>query len=418
MSHFSYRKDRLYCESVSLERLAREVGTPYYAYSYEAIREHFLSYEQAFEGLPHLICFAIKANSNLAILRAVAQLGGGADIVTGGELFRCLTARVPAERIVFSGVGKSTEEIEYALKSGILMFNVESVEELAAIDKVAKRLRKKAPVSLRVNPNIDPKTHPYISTGLKKSKFGIPVPDALKVYAQGPRYRHVDFVGISCHIGSQITELGPFVEASERVAQLVKRIRRLGISIRYIDIGGGLGITYDKEKPPSLTRYAKALKKSLGSLDATLIMEPGRSIAGNAGVFVTKVLYNKGTGRKKFVVVDGAMNDLARPSLYGSYHEVRPVQKTRRRKVKVDVVGPICESGDFLAKDRHIAAVKSDELLALMSAGAYGFTMSSNYNSRPRVAEVLVSGRKHYVIRERESYKDLPKGEHVPKFLV
>ncbi len=417
MSYFTYKNKQLHCESVPLARIAKQVGTPCYIYSYGALIEHYQAYDQAFAELDHLICFAMKSNSNLAILRAVAQQGGGADIVTGGELFRCHTARVPTDRIVFSGVGKADDEIAYALELGILMFNVESAEELAAIDRVAKRMKKVAPVSLRVNPDIDPKTHPYISTGLKKSKFGIPIKDAMKLYTTS-RYKNIRFVGISCHIGSQITQLGPFEQTAERLASLVTRLRKQGVTIENIDIGGGLGITYDKEKPPHQTAYARVIKKHLGPLQTRIVMEPGRSIAGNAGVFVSKVLYNKGQGAKKFVVIDGAMNDLARPALYGSYHEIRTVRQTTARKSKVDVVGPICESGDFLAQNRALPAVKAGDLLAVMSAGAYGFTMASNYNSRPRVAEVLVHGRQYDIIRERESFKDLPRGEHVPKFLV
>lgn len=418
MPFFRYHNNQLYCESVPVTKLARELGTPFYAYSYNALIRQFDGFTRTFMGLPHLICFAMKANSNLAILRAIAQRGGGADIVTGGELFRCVTARVPPEKIVFSGVGKSAEEIAYALQVGILMFNVESAEELLAVDRVAKRLKKKAPVALRVNPDIDSKTHPYISTGLKKSKFGIRIADALKLYADAARYRNVRFQGISCHIGSQITQLNPFIQTVDRVTRLVERVRKLGVPLPFVDVGGGLGIVYKNEKAPDLQAYGRALKEKLRNLNATVIFEPGRVMMGNAGIFVTKVLYNKRQGKKQFVVVDGAMNDLMRPSLYGSYHEICPVKKRTGRRSRVDVVGPVCESGDFLAQQRLLPRSQAGDLLAVMSAGAYGFTMASNYNSRPRVAEVLVNKKDFHVIRERETYKDLPHGEYVPRFLV
>lgn len=417
MNYFRYRNETLHCESVSLAKIAREVGTPFYAYSHGALMHQFGRYEEAFANFPHLICFAVKANSNGAILRAIAKRGGGADIVTGGEIYRCIKAKISPKKIVFSGVGKSREEIEYALRQGILMFNVESAGELAEIDRMAKRMRRKAPISLRVNPNIDPKTHPYIATGLKKSKFGIPVSNALKLYGD-KRYKNIVFCGISCHIGSQIIEMDPFVEAADCLARIVKRLRKQGIAIQYVDIGGGLGITYHKERPPTPEVYVQATKAHLKDLGATIIVEPGRSIVGNAGALITKVQYNKHQGKKKFVVVDAAMTDLARPSLYGSYHEIKPVRRVRRKKGPVDVVGPICESGDFLAQDRVLPSLKTGEFLAVMSSGAYGFSMASNYNSRPRIVEVLVQGKEYFIIRERESYKDLTRGENIPGFLV
>lgn len=418
MEHFRYVNNQLNCERVSIERVARKVGTPFYLYSHAALIDRFDAYDKAFASLPHVICFAMKANSNLAVLRAIAQRGGGVDIVTGGELYRARLALVPPKKIVFSGVGKSEEEIAYALKTGILMFNVESADELEAINRVARRLKKKAPVAIRVNPNIDPKTHPYISTGLKKSKFGVRVPDALKLYAAASRFRNIKFTGLSCHIGSQITQLGPFEETVDKLSTIVKRLRAMDISVDYLDIGGGLGICYESEQPPSPAMYGKTLVKALRQLGVTVILEPGRSIAGNAGIFVSKVLYNKVQSGKRFVVVDGAMNDLMRPSLYGSYHEIRAVRKRSGKKYRSDIVGPICESGDFLAQDRPLPTLKSGDLIAVLSAGAYGFTMASNYNARPRVAEVMVHGREFHVVREREKYRDLPHGEHVPKFLV
>jgi diaminopimelate decarboxylase len=417
MGEFHYKQDSLHCEGVSIEKLARTFGTPFYLYSHAALIGHYDVFDRAFRKVPHILCFAVKANSNLAVLNTMARRGGGADIVTGGELYRALQAGVPSKKIVFSGVGKSEDELAYALRSRIHMFNVESSDELTALDRVASRLRKKAPVALRVNPNIDPKTHPYISTGMKKSKFGIQVNKALELYQGAKRFKNINFIGVSCHIGSQITQVKPFVDALEKVAPLIKKLRQQGLKIENLDIGGGLGICYDREKPPVPEAYARAMSKTLQALDVTVICEPGRSIAGNAGIFVTKVLYNKVHGTKHFVIVDAAMNDLVRPSLYGSYHDLKPVKKSARKKVRVDVVGPICESGDFIAKDRLLPSVKNGELIAAMSAGAYGFTMSSNYNSRPRVPEIMVRGKKYDVIRRRESLSDLIRGEKIPRGL-
>lgn len=418
MHHFHYRRGELYCEQVPIRRIAAAIGTPAYIYSYATFTRHYDVFDQAFAGLPHLICFAMKANSNLAILRTIVERGGGVDIVTGGELFRALTACVPPERIVFSGVGKSDAEIEYALKNRILMFNVESAAELAAIEAVAGRLRQRAPIAIRVNPNIDPKTHPYISTGLKQSKFGVERREATRLYQKARRSRSLQVKGVSCHIGSQITELKPFVEAVTRMAAFTETLQKQGYPIECLDIGGGLGIPYKDETPPEPKAYGRALTEPLRKLKVTILLEPGRVIAGNAGIFVTRVLYQKAQGRKKFAVVDGAMNDLLRPALYGSYHEIWPVRKKTGRKTKVDVVGPICESGDFLAKDRPLPALRRGDLIVCLSAGAYGFTMASQYNSRPRAAEILVSGKEFYIVRQREEYKDLPKGEHVPHFLM
>ncbi len=418
MHHFHYQGKELTCEKVPLARIADEVGTPCYVYSFATLDRHLRVFQEALAKIPHLLCYAMKANSNLAILRAVVRRGGGADIVSGGELFRALTAGIPPDRIVYSGVGKGAAEMAYALKAGILLFNVESEEELETLHEVAKQAGRKASVAIRVNPDINPRTHPYISTGLKKSKFGIPIGQSLPLYEKGRRLGGLKMIGISCHIGSQITQVRPFLEALAKLRQLMETLRRQGFEIRTLDLGGGLGIPYHNEKPPSPAAYGKALAKELKGIDATVLFEPGRVIVGNAGILLTRVLYRKQQGAKRFVVVDGGMNDLIRPSLYGSYHEILPVRRTGGKKQRVDVVGPICESGDFLAENRPLPVLKGNDLLAVMSAGAYGFTMASNYNSRPLVAEVLVHGSEFHVVRKRQEYKDLLIGEHVPKFLV
>jgi diaminopimelate decarboxylase len=419
MHNFEYRQGELYCEQVPVSRIVKELGTPCYIYSHATLVRHFEAYDRAFAAIPHIIAFAMKANSNLAILRLMAKEGSGVDIVSGGELFRALKAGVPPSKIVFAGVGKSAEEIRDALKADILMFNVESSAELHAINDVAASVGKKARVALRINPDIDPKTHPYISTGLKKSKFGIAADRALEEFKLASSLGHIDVVGVHKHIGSQLTEVTPFVEALKKVLTLVEALRSSGVNIRYLNIGGGLGITYSDETPPLPQDLADAISPLLRDLNVTLIMEPGRVIAGNAGILVTKVLYTKEGEAKKFVIVDAAMNDLIRPSLYGAYHEIRPLSEAvlQRAKHQVDVVGPVCESGDFLAKDRSLPDVRPGEMLAVMSAGAYGFVMSSNYNSRPRVPEALIKDGEIHVIRARESYDDLVKGEKIPAFL-
>jgi diaminopimelate decarboxylase len=417
MHHFQYHDDQMYCEDVPISDIAREVGTPFYLYSHATLQRHFLAFQEAFEGISHLVCFSAKSNSNLAVLRLFANLGGGLDIVSGGELFRGLRAGIPPERIVFSGVGKRDDEISYALESGILMFNVESFQELDLINRCAAGLKKKAPIALRVNPDVDPKTHPYISTGLKKNKFGLNVEAVVEAYKAAHGCTHVDVIGISCHIGSQVTEVAPFVDALVRLQDLVATLGGLGMSIKYLDVGGGLGITYDQESPPHPSEYGRAIIETLDQAPLTLILEPGRVIVGNAGILVTKVLYTKRGEGKDFVIVDSAMNDLARPSLYGAYHAIEPIVRRLGGTMTADVVGPICESGDFLARNRKIPHVEAGDLLAVMSAGAYGFTMSSNYNSRPRVAEVMVKDDQFAVIRARESYEHLMAGESIPAFL-
>lgn len=418
MHHFEYREGSLYCEEVPVERIAEEVGTPFYLYSHATLVRHFQVFNEAFQGIPHIVCFAVKANANLAILNLFANMGGGADVVSGGELFRALRAGIPPERIVFAGVGKTRQEMVEALKSDILMFNVESSEELALLNQVAASLGTKARVALRINPDVDPKTHPSISTGLKKSKFGIDISQALEGYEAARRLPQIEIVGVHQHIGSQIVEVGPFVEALLRIANLIGLLRERGIRVRYLDVGGGLGITYKDEAPPPPGEFARALIGTVKDLGCTLILEPGRVIVGNAGILVTKVLYLKRTGVKNFLVVDAGMNDLIRPTLYGSYHGIIPVRRgDGRSTLTADVVGPICESGDFLAKDRILPEVRPGELLAVMSAGAYGFTMSSNYNARPRAPEVLVKGDRFLIIRERETYEDLIRGERIPEGL-
>jgi diaminopimelate decarboxylase len=418
MHDFEYRHGELYCESVAIERIAKEVGTPCYVYSHATLSRHYRAFDGAFQSVPHIVAFAMKANSNLAILRLMAKEGSGADIVSGGELYRALKAGIPPSKIVFAGVGKSRDELRYALETDILMFNVESSPELRALDEVAAEVGRKARVALRVNPDIDPKTHPYISTGLKKSKFGFSADRVLDEYKLASSLPHIDVVGVHAHIGSQLTEVAPFVDALKKVLDLVETIKAHGASIRYVNIGGGLGITYSDEVPPLPQEFATALSPLIRDLKCVLIMEPGRVIVGNAGILVTRVLYRKEGDAKRFVIVDAAMNDLIRPSLYGAYHEIKPVRELPGAgQVTVDVVGPVCESGDFLAKDRTMPEVRPGDLLAVMSAGAYGFTMASNYNSRPRVPEVLVNDGELHVVRAREQYTDLVRGESIPDFL-
>ncbi len=423
MHHFEMRRAEMHCEGVPLRRIAEAVGTPAYVYSHATLSHHYRVFDDAFSAIPHVICYSVKANSNGSIIRTFTNMGSGADVVSGGELLRAISAGAPPEKIVYSGVGKQVWEIEEALRRDILMFNVESREELETIDAVAARLRKKAPIAIRVNPDVDPKTHPYISTGLRKNKFGIHIDQAVRDYEWAARRRNIEVVGVDCHIGSQLTDVSPFVDAAARVRALVDVLLRKGLPIRFVDVGGGLGITYSDEIPPRPRQYADAVIRAFSGLDVTFVLEPGRVLVGNAGVLLARVLYTKtaafpdGGGEKRFVIVDAAMNDLARPSLYGSYHAIAPVVKRARRKVVADVVGPICESGDFLAKDRELPAISSGDLVAVMSAGAYGFSMSSTYNSRPRAAEVLVSGSRFEVVRERETLRDLTRGERTASFL-
>jgi diaminopimelate decarboxylase len=418
MHHFHYRHDELYCEDVPLEAIAGDVGTPFYVYSHATLVQHFRAFDRSFDRVKHLTCFSLKCNSNLAILRLFASEGGGTDIVSGGELYRSLMAGVPPERIVYSGVGKRVEDLEYALRSQILMFNVESHQEILRLNDVGRKLNRIASIAIRVNPDIDPQTHPYISTGLRENKFGIDIRLAPEEYRLAAGLSHLEVAGISCHIGSQLTRLSPFVDALKRLKELMGKLERAGIHIRYLDVGGGLGIAYDKEEPPHPQAYAGAIKKELGERDLTLVLEPGRVIMGNAGILVTRVLYTKQSEGKTFIVVDAGMNDLMRPSLYGSFHGIQPVKISERPMITADVVGPICESGDFFAKKRALQGFEPGELMAIMSAGAYGFSMSSNYNSRPRPAEVMVRENRYETIRIRESYEDLIRGEIIPEFLT
>jgi diaminopimelate decarboxylase len=422
MNHFEYRNGEMFAEGMPIKKIAKEVGTPAYIYSLAALRQQFRTFDQAFSSVPHLVCFSVKANSNIALLRVFAKEGGGFDIVSGGELFRALRAGADPKKVVFSGVGKKKDEIEYALRSGILMFNVESEHELVALNEIAGAVKKKAPVSLRINPDVDPQTHPYISTGMKKAKFGVDIRRSVEVYKKAVSLPNLEVVGVDCHIGSQLTSVSPFVDALARVREYLDRVlvgslRKEGARIRYVDLGGGLGITYKDETPPGPEEYAKAILEGLEGLDVTLILEPGRVIVGNAGILVTEVLYLKETDEKKFVIVDGGMNDLIRPALYGSYQAIQPVIQNNGQTVVADIVGPICESGDFFAKDREIAQPTRGDLLAVMSAGAYGFTMASNYNSHPKPPEILVDGDRYYVIRARENFDDLIRGEVIPPVL-
>lgn len=407
MHHFEYRGGELFAENVSVAELAATYGTPLYIYCAATLRRHFKAFDSAFNGLPHLTCFSVKANSNLAVLKTLADQGAGMDIVSGGELYRALAAGVSPDKIVYSGVGKRAAEIEQALSAGILMFNIESLGELEQVNAIASRLGKTAKVSLRINPDVDPKTHPYISTGMKKNKFGLDMETSLAAYARAKELPGVEPVGIDCHIGSQLTTLAPFLEALDKILAFRKTLGDMGIETTYLDLGGGLGIQYDEEEPPHPAEFGQALSKALAGLPITLILEPGRVIVGNAGILVTEVVYTKKTPSKDFVIVDAAMNDLIRPSLYGSYHALREVRPAGRDTLNVDVVGPICESGDFLARDRELPALVAGERLAVFSAGAYGFTMASNYNSRPRAAEILVDGDQAILARRRETYEDL-----------
>lgn len=414
MHYFQYKGKALYCEEVSIDSMASEVGTPFYLYSYRTMVRHYKAFQEAFLSVPHLICYSVKANSNLSVLKTFVDMGSGVDTVSGGEIYRALKAGADPEKIVFSGVGKKEEEIEYGLKTGILMFNVESAQELEAINGIAKRLELKAPISLRVNPDVDPQTHPYISTGFKNAKFGIDITIAKELYRHARSLKNIDVIGVDCHIGSQLTSVAPFIDALRKIKEMIQSVREDGTDIKYLDLGGGLGITYREETPPHPTTYGEAITKEVEDLDITLIFEPGRVLVGNAGILVTRVIYTKENAEKNFIIVDAAMNDLARPALYGSYHGIKPVQMPDSdEEVTVDVVGPICETGDFLAKDIKVPVFKRGDLMAVMSAGAYGFAMSSNYNSRPRAAEVIVKRDEYTIIRERESYEDLIRGEKI-----
>jgi diaminopimelate decarboxylase len=400
-----------------VKKIALKYGTPLYIYSYKTLLRHFRAYTEAFNNYPHIVCFAVKANSNISILRLFAKYGGGADVVSGGELYVALKAGIPSKKIVYAGVGKTKDEIKFALKSKILMFNVESNDELKEIDRVARNMNTVAPIALRINPDIDPETHPYIATGLRMHKFGLPIEDALEHYRLASKLKNIHVIGIHKHIGSQITKVSPFVDALKRILLLIDKLSKQGIEIHFLDVGGGLGIPYKDEEPPVPKDIARSLIPLLKKRKLTLIIEPGRSIAGNAGILVTKALYIKKGEGKNFVIVDAGMNDLIRPSYYNAFHQILPVVKKKRSMKLYDVVGPICESSDFLATERPLKSIMRGEFLAVMGAGAYGFSMSSNYNSRPRAAEVIVKGKEYFLIRRRETYRDLVRKNITPEFL-
>lgn len=410
MDAFSYREGELFAEDVALSAIAARFATPTYVYSRAHIEERYRSYTDALEGVSHLVCFAVKANSNLAVLNVLARLGAGFDIVSGGELERVLAAGGRADRVVFSGVGKTREDMRRALEVGVHCFNVESTEELERLQVVAAEMGVRAPISLRVNPDVDAGTHPYISTGLKENKFGIAIADAEAVYLRAAQLPNLEVVGVDCHIGSQLTTLAPFLDALDRLLALIDRLAECGIHLRHLDLGGGVGVRYNDEQPPLIADYIKAVRERVGERDLTLVFEPGRYIVANAGVLLTRVEYLKHTEHKDFAIVDAAMNDLIRPALYQAWMDVTAVQPRVGEPRTYDVVGPICETGDFLAKARQLNLAEGD-LLAVHSAGAYGFVMSSNYNTRGRCAEVLVDGDKAFEVRRRETVAELFAGE-------
>ncbi|MFZ9036871.1 MAG: diaminopimelate decarboxylase [Gammaproteobacteria bacterium] len=411
MDHFEYRQGELFCEDVAIAELAATYGTPLFVYSRATLERHWHAFDNALAGHDHLVCYAVKANSNLAVLNLLARLGSGFDIVSGGEMRRVLKAGGEPSRIVFSGVGKQADEIEAALEVDILCFNVESEQELDRINEIAGRMGKTARISFRVNPDVDAKTHPYISTGLKENKFGVAFADAQSVYLKAAELEHIEIIGMDCHIGSQLTELSPYIDALDRLLALIEKLRARGILIKHLDLGGGLGIRYRDEEPPLPADWASALHEHLSSFDGTIVIEPGRAIAGNAGILVSRVNYLKHGADKNFAVIDAAMNDLIRPSLYGAWQEIIRVEQASDAPEKLyDVVGAICESSDFLGKDRRLG-LRQNDLLAIRSSGAYAFGMASNYNTRVRAAEVMVDGNRHYCVREREDFEDLIRGE-------
>lgn len=415
MDYFSYKEQQLFAEDVKLSDIAEEYGTPCYVYSQATIARHWLAFDKAAGKHPHLVCYAVKANSNLAVLNVMAKLGSGFDIVSGGELVRVLKAGGDPSKVVFSGVGKTEAEIAFALEQNIKCFNVESLPELERINQVASSLNKRAPISLRVNPDVDAKTHPYISTGLKDNKFGVERHQAISIYQYAETLSNLDIVGMDCHIGSQLTDLTPFVDALDILLALIDELAKLDIQIAHLDIGGGLGVSYKGENPPHPDQYAQAIAQRMhGRETLQLIFEPGRAIVANAGVLLTKVEFIKQGAEKNFAIVDAAMNDLIRPALYSAWQEIIPLNTaTKHSSAVYDVVGPICETSDFLGKNRELA-IKAGEYLAVRSAGAYGFVMASNYNSRCRAAEIMVDGAKVHVVRERETIEQLFAGEHIP----
>lgn len=414
MDYFHYDNDELFCEDVAIESLALRYGTPLYVYSLGTLKRHYLVFDGSFKGMDHLVCYAIKANPTLALVYYLARMGAGADIVSKGELFLALKAGIPAKRIVFSGVGKAPDEIKEALEAEILMFNVESFAELETIARIAKDINKRARIGFRINPDVDPKTHPYVATGLKTSKFGIPASLALEAYTRALQLESLEIVGIDCHIGSQLISLGPIKDAIVRLKELMQAIASLGIELKYLDIGGGLGIRYDQEEPPEPYTYAETIRSELNGIPQTLVLEPGRVIMGNSGILVTRVLYNKVQEGKRFIVVDAGMNDLIRPALYGSFQRIDKVKRKGLPSIKADIVGPVCESGDFFAKDRELEEVQEGDLLAIFGAGAYGIAMASNYNLRPKPAQVGVLGDQEALLSKRQSLEELIQDEIIP----
>lgn len=410
MRFFDYSAGRLHCEQVPLEKIAREVGTPAYVYSSAALEYQVRLFEDAFRETPHLVCYAVKANSNLSILKHLGSLGVGYEIVSGGELFRVLRSGGQAEKVVFDGPGKTAEEVRAALDAGVLFFSVESAAEADLITRIAGKTGKRARLSIRTNPDVDPMTHPYISTGMREHKFGVPIDEAMELYLKLHPRPELEIVGVTCHLGSQITQLSPYREAVASLRGFVAALREKGIPLRYLDFGGGLGISYNGEEPPSISGYAELVGAAARDLKLTLILEPGRWLIGNAGTLISRVTLTKQQGVKRFIVADAGMNDLMRPALYGSHHQIWPLVETAATE-RADVVGPICETADFIARDREMASLNAGDFMAVMSAGAYGFSLSSNYNSRPRAVEVLVSGETYRVIRRRETYDDLVRHE-------
>jgi len=409
MNLFDYKNGILFCEDIPIPQIAEQIGTPFYLYSKNTILRHYRKFEESLTAIDHIVCYALKANPSLGVCKVLAEAGSGMEIISGGELYRALRVGVPPQKIIFNGNGKTAEEMRAALDSDILMFNVDSESELKLLNRIASEQGRTARVGLRVNPDIDPRTHPYISTGLKENKFGVAIEDALELYKQAGAMSNIEVVGIHKHIGSQIVEVSPFVESLERIMSLVAQLNQVGLEIKYVDMGGGIGITYDEEKPPSFDDYVGAIRPLVDDCGCTLIVEPGRVIVGNAGILVTRVLHVKKSAGKNFVVVDAAMNDLLRPSVYKAYHRIVPVDRSENERATIvaDVVGGICESTDFFARGREVCEPESGELIAIMSAGAYGSAMSSNYNSRPLIAEVMIDGTDMKIIRRRQTFEEM-----------
>ncbi|MFA5089069.1 MAG: diaminopimelate decarboxylase [Candidatus Omnitrophota bacterium] len=417
MHDFQFKNKELYCESLKVSAVARKVGTPFYLYSYKTLIDHFQKIEKAFSAVHPLICFAMKSNDSLAVLKALADQGAGFDIVSGGELKKAARVNADPKKIVFASVGKTEEEIILGIKTGILFFNVESLPELEEINRIARKIGKRARIALRINPDVNAVTHDLITTGTLKNKFGIDLATARRILKDPRKFSHTEITGLHIHIGSQIVSQSPFIHALKKVEGFIRDLRAEGVKLEYLDIGGGLGIIYKDEQPQTAQDFAQAVLPYLERIGLKVIMEPGRFIAGNAGIFVTKVLYLKDNGFKNFLIVDGGMNDLIRPLLYDAYHEIVPLKRSTAPQITVDVVGPICESGDFFAKNRRLPRMKRGDLVAIMSAGAYGHVMSSNYNARCRVPEILVKGNQFSIVKRRETFADLIRGESIPNFL-